>query len=145
MKIETRGADGRLNGYLIPIWNALEDPGLRPEQVYLTVVAPGAVKGPHLHKARRGFFRCIKGNVRIVTRRADGVYVAFMSGEDFHYAPVVVMPGTPAAIYNDGDVEAFVLNMPSPAWSRSEPDEWPVEDWAADNWFADLGYEVMVR
>ena len=136
MKIETKGADGKATGYLVPIWNALENPELRPEQVYLTVVGPGAVKGPHLHKVRRGVFRCIKGNVRIVVRRMDGVYQAFMSGEAYDYAPVIVMPGIPAAIYNiDGNQEAFVLNMPAPAWSKESPDEWPVEGWDASRIF----------
>lgn len=67
-KIPTKGADGSENGYVVPIWNANEQPSLRPDQVYLTVVAPHLSKGPHLHKKRRGRFCCIKGNVRIVTR-----------------------------------------------------------------------------
>lgn len=40
-----------------------------------------------------------------------------------------VPPGYPCALYNYGDTEALVLNMPSPAWSKDDPDECPVEDW----------------
>jgi hypothetical protein len=37
--------------------------------------------------------------------------------------------GTPAALYNIGDGEALVLNMPNPSWSQENPDEWPVTHW----------------
>lgn len=68
LKIPTKDDTGKPNGYVVPIWNANERPDLRPDQVYLTAVAPHSQKGPHLHKVRRGMFCCIKGNVRIVTR-----------------------------------------------------------------------------
>jgi hypothetical protein len=130
MKIETKDTAGNANGYLVPIWNALENPELRPEQVYLTAVAPHTRKGPHLHMKRSGCFICIKGNVKIVTRAPGAIgYVVAATGEHNQYRRIVVKPGTAAAIYNSGDEEALVLNLPSPAWSAAEPDEWPVEDW----------------
>ncbi len=52
-----------------------------------------------------------------------------MTGEDHQYRMVLVPAGCAAAIYNDGPEEALVLNLPSPAWSAAEPDEWPVENW----------------
>lgn len=131
MKITTYGSDGQPNGYLVPIWNALEQPDQRPDQVYLTAVAPGAQKGPHLHKIRCGRFICIKGDVRIVTRTPDGAYQTSFSGESYHFRKIHVAPGVAACIYNDSDAEALVLNMPTPAWSSECPDECPVEDWTA--------------
>jgi dTDP-4-dehydrorhamnose 3,5-epimerase-like enzyme len=130
MKIQTFDAAGKPNGYLIPIWNFNDDPYRQPDQVYLTTVAPHSVKGPHLHKKRRGLFCCIRGNVRIVQRFRDN-YIELRSGDDIGHQLIHVTAGTPAAIYNDGDEEALVINMPSPAWSADDPDEWPVEDW---NW-----------
>lgn len=128
MKIPTVDSTGKPNGYVIPIWNANEEPELRPDQVYLTAVAPHSHKGPHLHKVRSGLFCCIKGNVRIVWR-CGLMYISDPSGEDYDYQCISIRPGTPACIYNDSDEEALVLNMPSPAWCAEDPDECPVEDW----------------
>lgn len=130
MKIETKDLAGQKNGFLVPIWNVTEDPGLRPEQVYLTVVSPHSRKGPHLHALRRGLFVCIKGNVTIVVRNGEDCYEVFRTGENHHYERILVPPGLPAAIYNHSDQDAFVLNMPSPAWTPEHPDEWPVIDWS---------------
>jgi dTDP-4-dehydrorhamnose 3,5-epimerase-like enzyme len=127
-KIPTRDEDGNPNGFVVPIWNVLEN-DYRPAQVYLTAVAPGSVKGPHLHKVRTGRFVCVSGNVRIVTRVGDN-YREYWTGEDCGYALVTVPTGVPAAIYNrSSDKTALVLNMPTPAWSPDNQDEWPVHDW----------------
>ena len=39
----------------------------------------------------------------------------------------VLILGASGIIY--GDTEALVLNMPSPAWSKEDPDDWPVLNW----------------
>jgi dTDP-4-dehydrorhamnose 3,5-epimerase-like enzyme len=130
LKKPTVDSDGRYNGYLIPIWNALERPDLRPDQIYLTAVAPHSRKGPHLHRKRRGLFCCVKGDVAIRIRDADGSYRIELTGALLGYGHLVEVPaGTPCALYNDTDEVALVLNMPAPAWSREDPDEWPVEGW----------------
>ena len=124
-KIITKYKKGAPNGYLVPIYNIHDGffaPGKEPQQVYLTVVAPDAVKGPHLHHIRTGFFTCIKGNVRIVVKTADG-YQEFFSGEDHDYQSIEIPTGVPAAIQNLGDEDALVLNMPSPAWTPDMDDE----------------------
>ncbi len=130
MKIPTLDAAGAANGHVQTIWSELTDPALRPAQVYVTAIAPGARKGPHLHRVRRGMFACVAGRVLIRTQwQQNGVtiYADFWlePGSD----PVHVEPGTPAALYNVGDGEALVVNMPAPAWSKEEPDEHPVEVW----------------
>ena len=122
-RLSTRDAQGNPNGWLLTCWHI--DDGPQIDQVYLTVIAPGAVKGPHLHHRRRGLFTLIKGTARIVQRIA-GAYVAT---EMVVGSRLEVAPGIPAALYNTGQDEAFLLNMPSPPWRASEPDEWPVEDW----------------
>jgi dTDP-4-dehydrorhamnose 3,5-epimerase-like enzyme len=122
-KFITRDANGSENGYLVPIYNVhdkLDDH--EPQQVYLTVAKPGTIKGPHLHYIRTGCFTCIKGNVRIVLKTSEGYQTTF-SGEDYEYASVIIPKGVPAAIQNIGDNDAFVLNMPSPAWTPDMNDE----------------------
>lgn len=124
----TNGPEGH-TGYLIPIYNATEPwPGPAPEQVYVTIVAPGAVKGPHLHLKRCGMLTCIKGDVRIVVRIA-GVYREYFSGESHGFATIPIPPAAPNAIYNIGAEEAYVLNMPSPPWTAADPDDHPVLTW----------------
>lgn len=129
MKITTRDGQGQVNGWLVPIWNVLDGPPV--DQVYLTVIAPGAMKGPHLHMKRRGMFKVILGRVQLVIRTYQGVYLATDMGVDTD--PVVVKPGVPAALYNIGYRigmgEAYVLNMPSPPWRPDDTDEHDVENW----------------
>lgn len=128
-KIPTKNTVGKTNGYLVPIYNEHESPvhpAQRPRQVYLTVVGPGETKGPHLHMKRWGLFTCILGNVKIIIRTPEG-YQEEYSGEDHHYQTVQVPAGWAAALKNEGAKEAFVLNMPSPAWTKENPDDHPVD------------------
>ena len=122
--IKTLGKDGKQNGVLIPLWHV--DTGPRIDQVYLTTVMPWSMKGPHLHKVRRGLFCCVRGEA-IAVVRLGGEYKTFSlkPGDPALEIP----PGVPVALYNPSGIEALVLNMPSPPWRVGEEDEWPVEDW----------------
>lgn len=124
-KFTTKDSEGRPNGYLVPIYNINDrffQSGEEPQQVYLTVIEPRKVKGPHLHHIRTGCFTCIKGNVRIVLKTDKGYEVVY-SGVDHEYRTVIVPTGVPAALHNLSDEECFVLNMPNPAWSPDMNDE----------------------
>jgi dTDP-4-dehydrorhamnose 3,5-epimerase len=124
-RIVTRNADAQVNGFLVPLYNIHDGffaSGKEPQQVYLTVIAPREIKGPHLHLIRTGCFTCVKGNVRFVLKSASGYHV-FHSGEDHKYLSVEVAAGTPAALQNLGNEDAYVLNMPNPAWTPSMNDE----------------------
>ena len=125
LKLATRGTQGKTNGYLVPIYNEHESPiqsAQKPCQVYLTVVAPGAIKGPHLHMQRWGLFTCIKGNIKIIVKTPQG-YEDYYSGEDHEYKKIQVPAGWAAALHNQGSTESFVLNMPSPAWTPENQDD----------------------
>lgn len=124
-KFVTKDEDGAANGFLVPLYNIHEKffaDGKDPQQVYLTTVLPGKVKGPHLHFIRTGFFTCIKGNVRVILK-VDGEYQIFFSGEDHEYKSIEVPTGIPAAVECLGDEEAYLLNMPNPAWTPEMSDE----------------------
>ena len=123
--IKTYGRDGEQNGLVVPLWHT-KDP-IHIDQVYLTTILPGKMKGPHLHKKRRGMFFCINGGVLLVTRDILNLYTTTWLQRGSK--PAIVYPGTPAAIYNVGETEAILLNMPSPPWLVEEQDEWPVENW----------------
>jgi dTDP-4-dehydrorhamnose 3,5-epimerase len=124
-KFITKGYNGEANGFLVPLYNIHDQffaPGKEPQQVYLTTILPGTIKGPHLHFIRTGFFTCIKGNVRVVLK-ANNEYKVFYSGEDHNYLSIEVPTGVPAAIQCLGDEEAYLLNMPNPAWTTDMNDE----------------------
>ena len=134
-KFTTKDKDGNENGYLIPVFNIHEefhDFDKMPQQVYVTVTKPGEIKGPHLHYIRTGFFTCIKGNVRIIIKE-KGEYKCFYSGDKYNYLSVILPTGIPAAIQNIGNEDAFVLNMPSPAWTQDMNDEYIAD-------FSDFNY-----
>ena len=124
-KFTTKDEHGGVNGFLVPLYNIHDKffaPGKEPQQVYLTTILPGTIKGPHLHFIRTGFFTCIKGNVRVVLK-VDGAYQVFFSGEDHEYNSIEVPTGVPAAVQCLGDEEAYLLNMPNPAWTPDMNDE----------------------
>jgi dTDP-4-dehydrorhamnose 3,5-epimerase len=124
-KFVTKDDEGHPNGILVPIYNIHDGffaPGKEPQQVYMTSVIPGTLKGPHLHYIRTGCFTCIKGNVRIVMK-VEGKYEIFFSGENHDYLSVEVPTGVPAVIQAMGDEEAYILNMPNPAWTPEMNDE----------------------
>jgi dTDP-4-dehydrorhamnose 3,5-epimerase len=124
-KFITNDSNNQKNGFLVPIYNIHDEffqRGKEPEQVYLTVISPGQIKGPHLHFIRTGCFTCIKGNARFILKTAEG-YEVVLSGEDHEYRSVIVPAGVPAALQNIGECEAFVLNMPQPAWTPDMNDE----------------------
>lgn len=127
-KIITKNIKGRTNGWLVPIFNVndgLIDSAQYPRQVYLTVIAPKEIKGPHLHLKRWGLFSCIRGNAKIVVRTTNG-YEEYLTGENYEFATIQVPAGVPAALQNIGNEEAYMLNMPSPAWHINDQDEHPV-------------------
>ncbi len=124
-KFVTKDEHGGTNGFLVPLYNIHDKffaPGKEPQQVYMTTILPGTVKGPHLHFIRTGFFTCIKGNVRVVLKTGNG-YEVFFSGEEHDFLSIEIPTGTPAAVQCLGEVEAHVLNMPNPAWTPEMNDE----------------------
>jgi dTDP-4-dehydrorhamnose 3,5-epimerase-like enzyme len=124
-KFVTKDDENLPNGFLVPIYNVHDGffpAGMEPQQVYLTVISPRLIKGPHLHLIRTGCFTCIKGNARFILRTDEG-YQVFHSGELYEFRSVIVPTGVPAALQNLGEDEAYVLNMPSPAWTPTMNDE----------------------
>jgi dTDP-4-dehydrorhamnose 3,5-epimerase-like enzyme len=123
-RIVTKTKNEILNGWLQPVWNS-RDSYMTFAQIYVTAIAPGCAKGPHLHKIRAGRFTCITGNAHVIARLSPGVYAKVsLMGQI-----VRIPPGVPAQLVNDGDGEAVIINMPNVAYDPANPDEWPVEDW----------------
>ena len=121
----TKDLKGDENGFLVPIYNIKDDffeKGKEPKQVYLTVISPGKIKGPHLHYIRTGCFTCIKGNARFILRTEER-YEEIYSGEDYNYKTVIVPTGVAAALQNLSTEDVYILNMPNPSWTPDMDDE----------------------
>lgn len=126
----SRNNSGAVNGYVIPIVDIKDEfpeSGRFPRQVYLTVVAPGGIKGPHHHKIRYAMYTCIKGNIKVVVKNTDG-YEVYYSGEDHDYATIWVEKGLPTALINlEKNRESMIINTPNPSYRECPEDEYDVE------------------
>ncbi len=133
---QTKDGLGNPTGRLMLLWNALEQPEMRPDQIYVCTIAPQSFKGPHLHYKRRGWFHCIKGSAHIrILREGQYVDVWLIPGTP----PVEVHPGEPCCLYNVAGNEAFLVNMPSPAYDPNDPDEHVPDSWQHPEWWQELG------
>ena len=91
-RFEAKDAAGQPNGILVPLYNLHEGfhaPGKEPQQVYMTAVSKGQIKGPHLHFIRTDCFTCNKGKARFVLKTATGYEVVYRS-EAHEYRSVIV-------------------------------------------------------
>ena len=101
-------------------------------QVYLSTVFPGVVKAWHYHNVQEDRFTCVRGMVKAVLyddREASpsrGRLNEFYVGE--HSPTLVVIP---AGVYHGwkcvSEHEAYVINIPSEPYNRSDPDEYRVD------------------
>jgi len=55
------------------------------EQVNLTISQAGEVKRSHLHSKRRGFFKCVRHQLKIVAK-TDETYEKYFSAEHHDFA-----------------------------------------------------------
>jgi len=136
-RIVTKNRSGVPNGFLVPIFNVHDgiiNEEQYPQQVYLTVANPLEVKGPHLHMKRWQLYTCVKGNIKVIVREGEK-YKEYYSGEDHDFATIQVPAGIPSAVQNIGNVDAYVINMPSPSWHIDDQDDYPVsfEDYTFSN------------
>jgi len=120
---------GKENGYVIPIVDVIDafpELGKFPRQVYLTVVAPGEIKGPHYHKIRYAMYTCIRGNIKVVVKIND-TYEVYYSGENYNYATIWVETGFATAIINlERERESMIINTPCPSYLECPDDEYDV-------------------
>lgn len=121
--------DGMPNGSVISLYKDWEQIFREtPKQVYLNVTFPGERKGPHLHMHRWDYFATIRGSVRFVIKYGPGDYEEIdVSMSDTAGVRIVeVPPAVPCLIVNVGEEEAWVINMPNPAWHPHRVDDHPV-------------------
>ncbi len=82
--------------------------------LYMTITAPGAFKGYHLHQLRRGRLVCLKGKAKItvVEGTAKREFLLDAARPERLFLPTQVYIG----IENIGEEEAWLLNCPDPPY-----------------------------
>jgi dTDP-4-dehydrorhamnose 3,5-epimerase-like enzyme len=92
--------------------------------MYLTVAAPGAFKGYHLHRVRTARYVCVLGRMRIILysggpawKREEHIMDAASPSRLF--IPINVATG----LENIGDEEGWLINYPDPPYDPSLKDE----------------------
>ena len=68
--------DLHINGELTVIWRNWDKIIASPEMIYVNLVNPGEIKGPHIHKNRTSYFYCIHGKIISVS---NGVAAAIVN------------------------------------------------------------------
>ena len=72
-KHETKDVhDSHINGELTVIWRNWDEIIKKPDMVYVNLVNPGEIKGPHIHKNRTSYFYCIDGKMVIIIQDKNG-------------------------------------------------------------------------
>jgi dTDP-4-dehydrorhamnose 3,5-epimerase-like enzyme len=115
-QIPTRAADGAANGRVIELWKDGQK-----TTAYVTVTAPGQMKGFHLHRRRTCRFVPIRGRLTMILvssgKRSE------ISLDTAHPQRLTVPPGFCIGLKNVNTEEAWLLNIPVPAYDPDDRDE----------------------
>jgi len=111
--------DSHINGELTVIWRNWDKIIKNPEMVYVNLVNPGEIKGPHVHKNRTSYFYCIDGKMVIIIREQDGKYHEIET-DSTESKLVSVSNGIGAAIINPSKDISKILVMADIAWRPND-------------------------
>ena len=124
--------DSHVNGELTVIWRDWDNLIKNPEMIYLNIVNPGEIKGPHVHKNRTSYFYCIEGKMVILVKDQDGEYheIKIDSSES---KLVSVSNGIAAAIINPSKNISKILVLADKSWKPND-NEMENVDFKNYNW-----------
>ena len=112
----TYGSDGKENGYLVELAKDGDK-----TTAYLTVTRPGAFKGYHLHLRRTGNFVVLRGKVKVtIVKEGEKKEIIL---EEANPQRITIPTMAYAGIQNIGDVDAWMMNFPQPAYDPSDKGE----------------------
>jgi dTDP-4-dehydrorhamnose 3,5-epimerase len=126
--IETRDKiQKHQNGNFVPLYRNWDRYVEEPvSMIYTTSCFSREVKGPHLHKKRRGHLTVLKGEVVFVLEYDDGYEEIQLNGDVPRM--IVVPEGTVNAHVNIGNEEALVMNICTRhCWKSDDTDNYDVE------------------
>ncbi len=111
--------DDHINGELTIIWRDWDKIIKNPEMIYLNIVNPGEIKGPHVHKNRTSYFFCIEGKMVIVVQDRDGKFHEIKT--DATESKLISIPnGIGAAIINPSKNISKILVLADISWKPND-------------------------
>ncbi len=122
--------DSHKNGELTVIWRDWDKIIKNPQMIYLNLVNPGEIKGPHIHKNRTSYFFCIDGEMVMVVEDKEGKYHEIKTNSN--ESKLVCVPnGIAAAIVNPSNKISKILVLADISW---KPDDNEMENKSFDNY-----------
>lgn len=133
-RVKTFDPSGEQNGYLYELFKSG-----RKTTCYLTSALPGCFKGFHTHRVRESNYVCVKGRIKIILITKNGREEHFLDSEIPERLNIGI--NIPTAIMNEWDEEAWLINMPDPAYDPLTtsyeqidlPDQKSAEEWVKEN------------
>ena len=111
--------DSHINGELTIVWREWDNLIKNPEMIYVNLVNPKEIKGPHIHKNRTSYFYCISGNMVIVVKDESGRFHEIEI--DSSQSKLICIPnGIAAAIINPSEKISKILVMGDVAWKPND-------------------------
>ena len=124
--------DSHVNGELTILWRDWDKIINDPKMIYLNLIEPLEIKGPHIHKNRTSYFFCIDGEIVVVVKDNDGIYHEIHASSN-EPKLIEISNGTPAAIVNPSRIISKVLVLADVSWKPNDNEmqnvTFPNYDW----------------
>jgi dTDP-4-dehydrorhamnose 3,5-epimerase len=111
--------DSHINGELTVVWRDWDEIINEPKMVYVNIINPKQIKGPHIHKNRTSYFYCIDGEIIIIVKDKEGNFHE-LKGDSRKPKLIEVSNDIPVAIVNPTTNISTVLVLADIAW---KPDD----------------------
>ena len=122
--------DSHINGELTVVWRDWDEIINEPKMVYVNIINPKQIKGPHIHKNRTSYFYCIDGEIIIIVKDKEGNFHE-LKGDSRKPKLIEVSNDIPAAIVNPTTNISTVLVLADKAW---KPDDNEMENVTFENY-----------
>ena len=122
--------DSHINGELTVVWRDWDEIINEPKMVYVNIINPKQIKGPHIHKNRTSYFYCIDGEIIIIVKDKGGNFHE-LKGDSRKPKLIEVSNDIPAAIVNPTTNISTVLVLADRAW---KPDDNEMENVTFENY-----------
>ena len=127
--------DSHINGELTVVWRDWDEIINQPKMVYVNIINPKQIKGPHIHKNRTTYFYCINGEVIIIVKDKEGNFHE-LKGDSRKPKLIEVSNDIPVAIVNPTTNISTVLVLADIAWKpdNNEMENVTFENYDWDKW-----------
>ena len=127
--------DSHINGELTVVWRDWDEIINEPKMVYVNIINPKQIKGPHIHKNRTSYFYCIDGEIIIIVKDKEGNFHE-LKGDSRKPKLIEVSNDIPVAIVNPTTNISTVLVLADIAWKpdNNEMENVTFENYDWDKW-----------